>query len=348
MPTRLLATILAVCTFLFMSAAAAEAACGGKLGTARTLKISAKRHSAIQGYEKRLGLRDKEVILTFDDGPLSNTSKVLSALANECVRATFFVVGRHVARTPAKVRNMRRRGHTIAHHTWNHENLPRLSNAAMSKAIDRGISAVNKALHGTSSSRARNPFFRYPYLAKSKRTRAMLKRKGLIEVGTNIDTGDWRRQSPSQLHDRIMAQLKRKRRGIVLMHDIQPRTAAMLPRLLRSMRKAGYKVVHMVPAGKAAPTAVEVAALEPEKPVKKRKASKRKAVAKKRKPSAAKSAAVVKVAAKRSSKRTKSRSSLKKAAAKSRAKARRTAKRSKSRKPRRIAKRTLRARFIIQ
>ena len=365
MPTRLLAVWLAAFAVLALGAQAAHAACGGKLGTKRTISISAKRYSAIQGYEKRLGLRDKEVILTFDDGPLSSTSKVLRALADECVRATFFVVGRHVARTPAKVRSMKARGHTIAHHTWNHENLARLGNAAMAKSIDRGVRAVNKALYGASSARARNPMFRYPYLAKSKRTRAMLRRKGLVEIGTNIDTGDWKRQSPAQLHDRIMRQLKKKRRGIVLMHDIQPRTAKMLPRLLRSMKKAGFRVVHMVPSGGAQPKAVEVAALEPKAKSRKRTAkradvvkvsAKRSATSVKKAVKAKRKAATKRAAkAKRkaSTKRSKSKASLKRVAKKTRAKARRTSKakrrvaKKRSKRRTRVARTALASRFII-
>ena len=363
MPTRILAAMLAVFATIALLSSAAHAGCGGKLGTARTLSVSAAKFSSIQGYEKRLGLRDKEVVLTFDDGPLSSTSKVLRALANECVKATFFVVGRHVARTPGKVKAMHRRGHTIAHHTWNHENLARLSNAKMERAIDRGVRAVNKALYGADTSRARNPMFRYPYLAKSKRTRAMLRRKGLIEIGTNIDTGDWKRQSPAQLHDRIMRQLAKKRRGIVLMHDIQPRTAAMLPRLLRSMKKSGYRIVHMVPAGRARPSGVEVAALEPEATPKRRKTVARAEkdvvkVSAKRSKKAVKRAVAKRAAAKKSAAKRKSRSSLKRTAKRTRAKAkkrtRKASKRTASKKrrarktsSRRIARRALGSRFII-
>ena len=93
----------------------------------------------------------------------------------------------------------------------------------------------------------RVPFFRSPYLARNARTHRLVRARGMVEIGANIDTRDWKRQSAAQLHDRIMRDLRRHGRGILLMHDIQPRTARMLPRLLRSMRREGFRVVHMVP-----------------------------------------------------------------------------------------------------
>ena len=222
--------------------------CTGKLGTARTIEIGT-RHAKVRGREKWLGLRHKEVVLTFDDGPWSNTPRVLKALDDECVLATFFTVGRFVRMKPEKVRWMNAAGHSVAHHTWNHEWLPRLSDKAAGIAIDKGIRAVNRALYGIDSSRTRTPFFRYPYLARSKRTDRLLRRRGLIDVGANIDTEDYKSGSPAQLHDRIMRRLRANGRGIVLMHDTKTRTAKMLPRLLRSMKREGFKVVHIVPKG---------------------------------------------------------------------------------------------------
>ena len=370
---RFHAAALAVAA-LFGACGAAWGGCGGKLGTERTVSVSPHDVQAVHGAERALGLRDGEVVLTFDDGPLLNTAKVLRALEDECVRATFFVVGKHVARAPAKVRAMMAQGHTIAHHTWGHERLPALSDANMERAVDRGVRAVNRALYGTNTARARIPYFRYPYLAKSKRTGALLRRKGLVEIGTNIDTGDWRRQSPAQLHDRIMRQLRAKRRGIVLMHDIQPRTASMLPRLLRSMKREGFRVVHLVPADPApvamaalrtqidlpaaiAPTprpqrSVRTAKVEaelaaraklerasraekPDRPEKPRKAKERRAKG-------------ASAPAKTVRKRARKRSVAKRQTVQRRTAKRRTAKRRTANRTRRVARKALRGRFIIQ
>ncbi|MEM1039337.1 MAG: polysaccharide deacetylase family protein [Pseudomonadota bacterium] len=229
------------------------AACGpDRLGTARTITLDPTKTRYVSGKERALGIRNKEVILTFDDGPIAgNTSRVLKALADECVKATFFYVGRMARAYPSLVRRVVREGHTLAHHTAAHNRLPEYSTAKVSKLVSRGIRTVERIAYGKAYAKPRTPFFRYPYLARNKRTDKVLRRYGLIDFNANIDSLDWKRDSPSVVHDRIMRRLKREGRGIILMHDIQTRTAKMLPRLLRSLKAGGYRVVHVVPTNRS-------------------------------------------------------------------------------------------------
>lgn len=246
--SKLIAGLVCFIT-VFMSASVAHAACkSGALGTSRTLKVDASKFRTFNGTEKALGLRDKEVILTFDDGPIGrNTANILKALEKECVKATFFFVGKMARAYPHQVRQVVRQGHTLAHHTHGHEVLPKYSTKKASRIVDRGVRGLQKIAYGDSSSTPRTPFFRYPYLASSKRTDRILARKGLVAFGANIDSLDWKIKNSNRIHDRILRQLKRKRRGIILMHDIHARTAKMLPKLLRSLKAGGYKIVHIVP-----------------------------------------------------------------------------------------------------
>ena len=247
----------------------AFAACGpNSLGTSRTIKLDASKHRYFVGRERALGLRKKEVILTFDDGPLAgSTSRILKVLKKECVKATFFYVGRMARSHPRLVRRVVAEGHTLAHHTYSHNRLPAYSKRRASQLIDKGISTIQKIAYGEVSSTPRVPFFRYPYLARNKATDRILARKGLIVFDANIDSLDWKTDSADKVHNRIMRRLRQQGRGIILMHDIQNRTAKMLPRLLRSLKKEGYRVVHMVPKGRAVPAAdpVVVASLNPSK-----------------------------------------------------------------------------------
>jgi len=137
-------------------------------------------------------------------------------------------------------------GHTLAHHTHSHNRLTNHSSENVSSLIDKGVSSLQKIAYSDSSSTPRTPFFRYPYLAKNKRTDGVVAKKGMIAFGANIDSLDWKKSSPKKLHDRIMKRLRKQGRGIILMHDIQARTAKMLPDLLRSLKSEGYKVVHIV------------------------------------------------------------------------------------------------------
>src|SRR5262245_23806888 len=105
------------------SALAADCPRADALGTSRTLVVDAKAHPLIGSmqYRETLPLNDGEVVLTFDDGPLGkNSAQALDILAAECVKATFFLVGRQAQANPEGVRRIRDAGHTVATHTLNH------------------------------------------------------------------------------------------------------------------------------------------------------------------------------------------------------------------------------------
>ena len=251
-PTRAtLGVAVAVLTACLSLVQPAAAACrDDALGTHRTVSLDPARVAKVEGLEKRLGLKRKEVILTFDDGPMpGKTSRILSSLKRECVKATFFWVGRMARAYPKLVRRAVREGHTIAHHTAKHERLPRYSIKEAGRRIDRGIAQVEKVAYGTADGAPRVPYFRYPYLARNKRTDRLVRRRGLVVVGANVLSNDWKRHSPKRIHDRIMRQLRRDGRGIVLMHDLHARTAKTVPMLLATLKREGWRIVHLVPPG---------------------------------------------------------------------------------------------------
>lgn len=228
----------------------AETCAPGALGTSRILEVDPSMGHFFEGKEKALGLQDGEVILTFDDGPMRRTTvPILDTLARECVKATFFSVGRMLAGYPSLAKRIVREGHTLAHHTHGHERLTEHSLAKARKIVRRTQAKVEKVAFENHGQRHKMPFFRYPYLAHNKALDQMIASQGLIAFGANIDALDWKKVSADAVHDRIMRRLKKERKGIILMHDIQSRTAKALPRLLRSLKDGGYRIVHMVPRG---------------------------------------------------------------------------------------------------
>jgi peptidoglycan/xylan/chitin deacetylase (PgdA/CDA1 family) len=66
--------------------------------------------------------------------------------------------------------------------------------------------------------------------------------------GIDVDSEDWRGDSPDELIGRVFLGLERLHKGIILMHDVQPHTAEALPRLLKQLRTSGYRVVRAVEA----------------------------------------------------------------------------------------------------
>mgnify|MGYP001229649052 CR=1 FL=1 len=187
-------------------------------------------------------LEPGEVVLTFDDGPMRRyTLPILDALDEQCVKATFFSVGRMAISDPATLREVARRGHTIGTHTWSHKNLATLSAAAMKREFELGFSAVAAAA-GTPIA----PFFRFPYLAHSKSTRDYIRSRGVGTFGIHVDSKDFRTKSPGVVLRNVLAQLEHSKKGILLFHDIQPSTAGALSSLLEELKARGFKVVHMV------------------------------------------------------------------------------------------------------
>jgi peptidoglycan/xylan/chitin deacetylase (PgdA/CDA1 family) len=237
------------------AAARAADTCPGNadaLGTERVLSVSAATAPRVgrKQFPATLPLAPKEVVLTFDDGPWPGpTTKVLDALKHECVRATFFLLGRNAAANPALARRELAEGHTIGHHTFAHPLLNHISLAAADAEVDRGIAAVERAVYGETGAKPRTPFFRFPGFAASPALLDRMAARGLVVFGADLWASDWNPMSATQELQLVLQRLGAAGGGIVLFHDTKSQTAAMLPAFLRALKAKGYRVVHVVPAG---------------------------------------------------------------------------------------------------
>jgi peptidoglycan-N-acetylglucosamine deacetylase len=233
-----------------LPALAADCPRADALGTSRTLVVDATAHPLIgtMQYRETLPLNDGEVVLTFDDGPLPKySSQILDILAAQCVKATFFLVGRQAQANPEGVRKVLAAGHTVATHTLSHPlNMHRLPLDRAKAEIDGGIASVTAALGGQSA--VLSPFFRIPGLARNDGIEEYTRSKGLQIWSTDFLADDWRHVSSQRVHDLAMQRLAAKGKGVLLLHDIQPRTVAALPKILQDLKSRGYRVVHVVPA----------------------------------------------------------------------------------------------------
>lgn len=225
----------------------------GALGTSRVIAIDPLEHRrlGLMQYPETLPLQDHEVVLTFDDGPLPpHTSKVLDALAAECVKANFFVVGQMARAYPDLVQREYREGHTIGTHTEHHRFLTHLSKEAATKEITDGIASVTMALGSVG---AVAPFFRFPYLDPPAPKEALALKLGLAVWSVDFDASDWYPITSKQVLAFAMQRLERRKKGMLLLHDIHERTAVALPALLHELKSHGYRIVHVVPADSAHP-----------------------------------------------------------------------------------------------
>ena len=236
----------------FPAQQAAAADCPGHpdaLGTSRTLVVDPRQHPRIgtMQYTETLPLADHEVVLTFDDGPLPrNSNQILEILAAQCVKATFFIIGRMAQSSPEGVRKVRDAGHSIGTHSQNHPlSMNKMGIERARQEIDDGIASVKAAL-GNDAALA--PFFRIPGLLRAEAVEDYLASEGIQTWSADFPADDWRHISSSRVFDLAIKRIEDKGKGILLLHDIQARTVAALPRILQELKARGYRIVHVVPA----------------------------------------------------------------------------------------------------
>jgi peptidoglycan-N-acetylglucosamine deacetylase len=215
------------------------------LGVARVVVIDTTGGPGF-GFEhfKQLDfLADKEVVLTFDDGPWpGNTPAVLKALADECTKAVFFPIGKHATYHPEILRQVAAAGHTVGAHTWSHANLnsKKMTDQLARDEIEKGYSAVKMALGAAPS-----PFFRFPELQHGPAAMTYLASRNVAMFSCDLDSFDFRAKNAEQIVNTVMTKLDKQGKGIILMHDFQKHTAEAMPTLLRRLKAGGYKVVQM-------------------------------------------------------------------------------------------------------
>src|SRR5437773_6194252 len=225
----------------------ARAACTNPnaLGVGRTVEIDTTGGPGF-GFEhfKQLDfLTDKEVVLTFDDGPWPvNTPAVLKALADECTKAVFFPIGKHATYHPAILKQVAAAGHSVGAHTWSHANLngKKMTEQQARDEVEKGFSAVKFALGAPPS-----PFFRFPQLQHNPAAMAHLASRNVAMFSCDLDSFDFRAKDAAQIVNTVMTKLDKQGKGIILMHDFQKHTGEALPTLLSRLKAGGYKVVHM-------------------------------------------------------------------------------------------------------
>lgn len=242
---------------VLLGAAAANASgCASNpyaLGTSRVLTIDPAQYPRLGTvqYPDTLPLEDKEVVLTFDDGPLPPyTNRILEILAAECVKANYFLIGKMARGYPDLVKRIAAEGHTVGTHTQNHPlAFDKMSANEYRPEIEDGIASVATALGNRN---ALAPFFRIPGLLRAEGVEDYLRSRRLTAWSADLTGDDWKHISASEVVKRTISRLEENRRGIILLHDIQPATALALPNLLKELKARGYRIVLVKPAASGA------------------------------------------------------------------------------------------------
>lgn len=260
------ALALAICVLSTAGhAGAAECKAGdGGLGVSRVVDIDASGGplfgSITRNVKEVTFLEPKEVVLTFDDGPMPwVTRSILDTLDRFCTKATFFSVGRMAVEYPATVKDVLARGHTVGAHTWSHPlNLPRLTPEKAKTEIEKGFAAVSMA-----AARPIAPFFRFPGLSDSAPLLAYLQTRGIATFTVDVVSNDSYIHDPKRLAQLTLQRVEAQHSGILLFHDIKAATAKALPTILSELKARGYKVVHLTPKEAVKPLEVYDAEVGP-------------------------------------------------------------------------------------
>lgn len=211
------------------------------LGVSRTVQIDTTGGPGLgmSQYRDYDFLQPGEVVLTFDDGPWPvTTPAVLAALSAQCVQAVFFPIGKHASWHPAILKQVIAAGHSVGSHTWSHQNLASKTPQEARDEIERGISAVTLM-----AGQPLSPFFRFPQLRQTADLKAYLAERNITAFSIDIDSEDFRIHNAEKLVVSVMEKLKKKGKGIILMHDLHKWSAAAVPDLLAQLKAGGYKVV---------------------------------------------------------------------------------------------------------
>jgi peptidoglycan/xylan/chitin deacetylase (PgdA/CDA1 family) len=231
---------------LYASTSFASDCPGNALGTSRILTVNPSEFPLVGKLEYRetLRLNDREVVLTFSEGPSAPyTSNILDILASECLRATFFMSGRGMVDTPDIARRALDEGHTIGTQTYDNSELGELPIEQAKADIDKGIATAVTVLGDQKAA----PFFRAPSEISKQAERYVLS-KGLMVWSADVDVEDWNEPTENEFVRRAISGLETQGKGILLMRDAQPVTARALRQLIEQLKARKFKVVHVVPA----------------------------------------------------------------------------------------------------
>ncbi len=240
--------MLAAAASFVITAPALAQDCQGNadaLGVSRTVEIDTTGGPGfgLAQYKLYDFLQPGEVVLTFDDGPWpKNTAAVLAALKEHCAKATFFIIGKHALYHPNILKKVAADGHTIGTHTFSHANLAKkkMKGEKGRAEVEKGVSAVKFALGSAPA-----PFFRFPFLQDPDDVVGYLGSRNHAVFSMDVDSFDFKHRNPDKLVKSVMSKLKKKGKGILLMHDFQKATAKAMPKLLKQLKAGGFKIVHL-------------------------------------------------------------------------------------------------------
>ena len=192
-----------------------------------------------------LELKDKELVLTFDQGPHGRyTDYILGTLDRFCAKAVFFFTERAALENPDTVREVAARGHTVAVAPRFSADYIGISLEAAKAKIEKTFAAVGKPAGGQVA-----PFFRAPSDGLPPSVMAYLKERGVSLWSYDIAAEDTEPGvSLGKFESRTIAQIRKAGKGVIQFHDWSKITVDALDDILSDAKRSGFKIVQPVAA----------------------------------------------------------------------------------------------------
>jgi peptidoglycan-N-acetylglucosamine deacetylase len=210
----------------------------GPDGTPAQLDQAVHDVLAYTPFVARGGGEEREIALTFDDGPGPYTPKILEALNRRNAKATFFFIGAQESTFHNATIAQIKRGHAVGDHTELHHRLTLLSAADQYDQLLVPFQWLSK--YGL----PRPVLFRPPYGAFNQTTLDQAKRLGLLMVMWTVDSQDYEKPGVEKIVDRVVAGARPG--AIILMHDgggDRSQTVKALPKIIGRLRARHYHFV---------------------------------------------------------------------------------------------------------
>ena len=199
-----------------------------------------------KGTIYRVPVTQKVVALTFDDGPSADwTPKILDALKEEQVKATFFMVGEHVKEFPDVAKRVADEGHEIGNHTYDHHVLVYYKTEELEKEIRDAQEQIYKVTGVTTK------YFRPPKAWLTKSEKKDIKRMGYEIILWSLNSKDWVTFHDKQITSYLLSNVRPG--DIILFHDSggvfhieggnRKQTVKTISRLVNKLKEKGYRFV---------------------------------------------------------------------------------------------------------
>ena len=208
----------------------------------KTVLVPVDHYKKINGYDNFIG--HKEVVLTFDDGPVfNNTAYIVELLKKWDIKSMFFFVGKRLGLQAElqQAKDIKALGHTIATHSHTHAGMKttykKLGLAGLKAEIIDNHNQADKLLEGIS------PYFRFPGGTANAEIDAIVNGWGLSIWHWSIDSLDFNTPNPDDIVKRVITELEKKQRGVLLFHDIHRQTSLAMPEILKYLADNNYTII---------------------------------------------------------------------------------------------------------